>query len=128
MSKVKALEENTTAATVNMSKYADSKEIDDRCVGCNKIFDWIGNEGIVTIEKCLAYSDPSSKWPDDKVGFATHEATVLARDAAGKPIKLEQQEIPVIEKMCPLASHVKPAEIVEDSGKTRAGQQKQKKR
>ncbi len=111
------------AVAIDMSRYVESEKIHDRCVGCNKVFGFVGPEGGYATQKCLTYSNPASKWPKEGEKVAMMMATVRDIDDRGKSALIER-EIPVIEKVCPVASHVKQREIVNVVLKTRAGQQK----
>jgi hypothetical protein len=125
----------TAEETLDMSKYVDSAAVVPDCDGCDKIFnfEWEtkaedGQKTLIKARKCLAYSNPASKWPKKGESFATKEMTVRIRDAKGKAIALENQILPILPKMCPLATHVSLPEIVEETSKARAGQQKQSRR
>lgn len=115
---------------IDMNKYLDSKPVVEQCTGCNRIFDFEWQDGFATIEakKCLVYIDPAVKWPRKGEQFATRVATVVERDARGKIISRENKEVPIIEKVCPMASHVKVAERIVQTSKVLVGQQKQKKK
>jgi hypothetical protein len=116
------------ADSINMEKYADSEAIHSNCEGCGHVFDWVAAEGEFTLRKCLVYAKPATKWPNDKVQFATKMATVIKRDASNKVISREIEEVPVVEKICAMATHVKPLELAIQSSKVLVGQQKQKKK
>lgn len=44
---------------IDMTKYVKSKEIHEKCEGCIRVFDYVGDENV---KKCLAYIDPSFLW------------------------------------------------------------------
>ena len=117
--------------TIDMAKYQDSKPIVAACEGCENAFDYTEGpaEGTILIEerRCSVYFNPAAKWPSDE-SYVTKMFTVRKRDASGRAIALESEELPVAPKICPMATHVKLPEIVETAEKARAGQQKQKKR
>lgn len=114
---------------IDMSRYVDSEPIVDDCEGCEKVFDWHGDEGTIVVQKCLAYPIPAAKWPRKGEKVVTDIFTIRERDETGKAIGLKEVELPVIIKRCQLATHYVGPEIVEMSGgKVRAGQQKTKRR
>jgi len=117
-------EAKVKAVAIDMTRYINSEEIHEKCTGCDRVFDFTPVEGMITSRKCLAYVNPASKWPG-KEKYAMMTATV--RETGGKKGNtLVEKEIPILEKICPLASHVTLSDIVNTSSKTRAGQQKQK--
>ena len=117
--------EEKATETVDMSRYVDSDPIVEQCKGCNKVFSFEWQADLVTLEakKCLTYPNPASKWAGEGEKFAMMTATIRDIDDKGKPALIEK-EIPVIEKICPVASHVKLREIVNTDSKRRFGQQK----
>jgi len=122
MAKRKNRKTTEAAKTIDMTLYVNSDPVVEQCKGCDKVFDFVW-QNAVKAEKCLTYFNPASKWPKEGDKFAMMTATVREIDDKGKA-DLVEREIPIIEKFCPVASHLKPREIVNVSGKKRVGQQK----
>jgi hypothetical protein len=117
-----------TKSTFNMAKYNESSSIHESCKGCRRTFEHVyaipKTDVVITTEKCLVYPNPASKWPG-KEKYATMAATVRETDSKGR-ITTAEKEIPIIDRVCPLASHIVRREIIDTSSKTRAGQQRHK--
>jgi len=79
-----------------MTDYTESKEIHEKCVGCERIFEAEGTN------KCEAYADPSYWW-DEKRKI--------------KKIKTEDGDVPVVNFYCPLATHYTPEASAKTKGK-----------
>jgi len=107
--------------TIDMSRYALSEEIHEKCVGCDRVFDYTPGEGMIVSQKCLAYIRPAMWWEEKPVALAP---TLVRSQANPKGVL---QDLPVKEFKCPLASHVQSAAQVSGE-KKRVGQQKQKKK
>jgi len=107
---------------IDMDKYIDSLPVDDKCLGCAKVFDFKKETDFITHEsqKCLAYINPSAKWSKAPVA---EKLTITKAKGQTKEIA---KMMPVVNMSCPLATHVKveSAEVVQ---KARVGQQKQNK-
>jgi hypothetical protein len=112
--------------TIDMNKYANSEDIVPECEGCARVFGWTPEEGMVTSQKCRAYIKPAGKWPKEGEQFAMHSAMVRRHDSKGRPISPKMENVPVIQKYCPSATHFMPLEIINTDDKTRSGQQKQR--
>jgi hypothetical protein len=124
------------ADVINMADYDLCAPLHESCIGCAKIFDHVAlvknaagqyvREGEVT-PKCRVYNNPATKWPGNE-SYAVHTATVVRRDETGKIISRQPEEVQITEKICPMATHVRPTEVAEQSAKVLVGQQKQKKK
>lgn len=136
MAKQRNKKAEAAAAVIDMRTYDDSANVHEHCIGCQHIFNHFGliqdqNGFLIQDElptqKCLVYVNPKAKWPG-KEQYATKNVIVLRRDDKGKPISRTNEDLPITYKFCSMATHVQAPEVVEATGKDRAGQQKQKKK
>lgn len=109
---------------IEMSRYVNAEPVHEKCLegdGCDRVFDWHGDEGTIVIQKCRVYPNPAMWWKQKPV--ATKEVLVRDKDHPKGIMK----EFPVQSFRCPMATHVE-AEATASSEKIRVGQQKQKRR
>jgi hypothetical protein len=93
---------------IDMTRYVESEEIHEKCVGCSKVFDYVPTEGMIASQKCRAYIRPSMWWEEKPVALVP----ALVRSKTNP--KGVMGTLPVKRFICPLANHVK---ISEDTGK-----------
>ena len=104
-----------------MGRYLLSEPIVPECKGCEHVFDYVGPEAEIVVEKCDAYVKPSVKWEQKPVAMV--ETLVRTRE---NPRGVKQM-LPAKVFRCPMATHFKSEEKISAEIR-RAGQQKQKKR
>lgn len=111
---------------IDFSRYTMSDPIVKECEGCERVFDFplTDKDGnfLGNLPKCRAYANPGAQWKKKPVAMKT--VTIYSKS---NPRGLKQQ-IPAAEFRCRLATHVVETEVETNSSKSRAGQQKQKKR
>ena len=95
----------TKEEIIDMSRYIESEEIVEQCVGCSKVFDYVPAGGMVASQKCRAYIKPSVKWEQKPVAVSP----VLVRSKEHPKGIL--QDLPVTEFRCPLADHLSVAAV-----------------
>lgn len=104
--------EKTKEEAINMSRYVDSEFIHERCIGCDKVFDYVasGNNefgaGSVTGQKCRTYIRPAMWW--EEMPVATRKE--LVKDKYNSQGVL--MDVPVIDRVCPVATHVEVKKTV----------------
>ena len=104
---------------IDMDKYIDSLPVDDKCLGCAKVFTFVTPD-TEDMQKCLAYINPSAKWSKAPVA---EKLTITKAKGQTKEIA---KMVPAVDMYCPLATHIE-IESADDVQKVRIGQQKQNK-
>ena len=99
--------EKAKEAVIDMAKYVNSHEVHEKCAGCDKVFDWAGNEGTVVVQKCSVYIKPSVWWEDKPVAI---RKKLITSKTNPKGI---WTEVPAVIRMCPMATHIRAEETVE---------------
>jgi hypothetical protein len=106
---------------IDMARYDGSKKIHEKCVGCRKVFEHISTpHGVPVItSKCLTYLRPAMWWEEKPI--ATKKELIVTKTNP----KGQLMNVPVVSRICPVATHVSHTEKA-DPSKVRVGQQKQK--